>query len=95
MILTACSSTHWRTRCFVMRGVKVLSGVSNDVNCLFLHLQENPLRCDRSADAATNDSVNNIRRISMMESDSNARHKKRARNLIDDKHHEWLAGGTY
>jgi hypothetical protein len=30
----------------ISRGVEVLSGVSNDINCLFLHLLENPLLCD-------------------------------------------------
>jgi hypothetical protein len=48
-----------------------LSGVSNDIlfNCLFLQVLENQLLCDKSAVTATNDSVNNMRRISMMESE--------------------------
>jgi hypothetical protein len=33
----------------VSKGVKVLSAVSNEINCVFLHLLENPTLCDRSA----------------------------------------------
>jgi hypothetical protein len=33
----------------VSKGVEVLSGVNNDINCVFLHLLENPRLCDRSA----------------------------------------------
>jgi hypothetical protein len=33
----------------VSKGVDVLSRVNNDINCLFLHLLENPRLCDRSA----------------------------------------------
>jgi hypothetical protein len=33
----------------ISKGVKVLSAVSDDINCVFLHLQENPRLCDRSA----------------------------------------------
>jgi hypothetical protein len=33
----------------ISKGVKVLSKVNNDVNCVFLHLLENPRLCDRSA----------------------------------------------
>jgi hypothetical protein len=33
----------------VSKGVEVLSLVKNDVNCVFLHLSENPRLCDRSA----------------------------------------------
>jgi hypothetical protein len=74
----------------ISRGVEVLSAVSNDINCLFLHLLENPFLCDRSAVAATNESADNMRRISMIESDSEARYLKRARNLVDDGHSERL-----
>jgi hypothetical protein len=31
------------------KGVEVLSAVSNEINCVFLHLLENPRLCDRSA----------------------------------------------
>jgi hypothetical protein len=31
------------------KGVKVLSAVCSDINCIFLHLLENPRLCDRSA----------------------------------------------
>jgi hypothetical protein len=33
----------------VLKGVKVLSAVSDEINCVFLHLLENPRLCDRSA----------------------------------------------
>jgi hypothetical protein len=33
----------------ISKGVKVLSRVNNDINCVFLHLLENPRLCDRSA----------------------------------------------
>jgi hypothetical protein len=33
----------------ISKGVDVLSGVSNDINSVFLHLLENPRLCDRSA----------------------------------------------
>jgi hypothetical protein len=77
----------------ISRGVEVLSAVSDDVNCLFLHLLENPFLCDRSAVATTNESDGNMRRISTVESDSEPRHPKRARNLVDDGHSKRLAEG--
>jgi hypothetical protein len=33
----------------ISKGVEVLIGVNNDINCVFLHLLENPRLCDRSA----------------------------------------------
>jgi hypothetical protein len=33
----------------ISKGVGVLSRVNDDINCLFLHLLENPRLCDRSA----------------------------------------------
>jgi hypothetical protein len=33
----------------ISRGVEVLSRVNNDINCVFLHLLENPRLCDRRA----------------------------------------------
>jgi hypothetical protein len=33
----------------ISKGVQVLSSVNNDVNCVFLHLLENPRLCDRRA----------------------------------------------
>jgi hypothetical protein len=67
----------------ISKGVEVLSAVSNDINCLFLHLLENPRLCDRSAVAATHDSTDNMRRINL----------KRVRNLEDDGHNKRLAEG--
>jgi hypothetical protein len=78
----------------ISSGVKVLSAVSNDINCVFWHLLENPLLCERSAVTDTNDSADNMRRISMMESDSKTRHLKRARSLVDDGHNKRLDGGN-
>jgi hypothetical protein len=33
----------------ISKGIEVLSRVNNDINCLLLHLSENPRLCDRSA----------------------------------------------
>jgi hypothetical protein len=33
----------------ISKGVKLLSAVSNEINCVFMHLLENPRLCDRSA----------------------------------------------
>jgi hypothetical protein len=33
----------------ISKGVEVLSRVNNDINCVFLHLLENPRLCDRRA----------------------------------------------
>jgi hypothetical protein len=33
----------------ISKGVEVLIGVNNDINCVFLHLLENPRLCDRGA----------------------------------------------
>jgi hypothetical protein len=33
----------------ISKGVEVLSTVNDDINCVFLHLLENPRLCDRSA----------------------------------------------
>jgi hypothetical protein len=33
----------------ISKGVEVLSAVCNEINCVFLHLLENPRLCDRSA----------------------------------------------
>jgi hypothetical protein len=41
----------------VSRGVEVLSVVSSDINCVFLHLLENPRLCDRSAVEVAGDSI--------------------------------------
>jgi hypothetical protein len=43
----------------VSKGVKVLSAVRSDINCVFLHLLENPRLCDRSAVEAASDSTDN------------------------------------
>jgi hypothetical protein len=36
--------------CSISKGVEVLSRVNDDINCVFLHLLENPTLCERSAD---------------------------------------------
>jgi hypothetical protein len=33
----------------ISKGVDVLSRVNDDINCVFFHLSENPILCDRSA----------------------------------------------
>jgi hypothetical protein len=40
----------------IPKGVDVLSSVSNDINCVLLHLLENPALCNRSAAEAPSDS---------------------------------------
>jgi hypothetical protein len=37
----------------ISKGVDVLSVVNDDINCVFLHLLENPGLCDRRATATT------------------------------------------
>jgi hypothetical protein len=41
----------------VSKGVEVLSAVSEEINCVFLHLLENPTLCDRNAVERASDSV--------------------------------------
>jgi hypothetical protein len=41
----------------VSKGVEVLSAVSSDINCVLLHLLENPRLCDRSAVEMVNDTT--------------------------------------
>jgi hypothetical protein len=41
----------------ISKGVEVLSAVSDEINCVFLHLLENPRLCDRSAVEIVNDST--------------------------------------
>jgi hypothetical protein len=43
----------------VSKGVEVLSAVRSDINCVFLHLLENPRLCDRRAVEAASDSTDN------------------------------------
>jgi hypothetical protein len=43
----------------VSKGVEVLSSVRSDIDCLFLHLLENPRLCDRSAVESANDNTDN------------------------------------
>jgi hypothetical protein len=45
----------------ISKGVEVLSAVSNEINCLFLHLLENPRLCDRSAVETASDSTEGSR----------------------------------
>jgi hypothetical protein len=68
----------------ISKGVEVLSAVSDDINCLFFHLLENPLLCNRSTVAATNDSAYNMWRLNL---------KRARKNLDGDGHKKRLAGG--
>jgi hypothetical protein len=45
----------------ISKGVEVLSRVNNDINCVFLHLLENPRLCDRSAVETVSAGENNGR----------------------------------
>jgi hypothetical protein len=48
----------------ISKGVDVLSGVSNDINSVFLHLLENPRLCDRSAVQMSSTGTDNARSTS-------------------------------
>ncbi len=41
----------------ISKGDKVLSAVRSDINCVFLHMLENPTLCDRSAVEASSGST--------------------------------------
>jgi hypothetical protein len=43
----------------ISKGVEVLSAVRNEIDCVFLHLLENPRLCDRRAVDAASDSSDN------------------------------------
>jgi hypothetical protein len=43
----------------ISKGVQVLSAVSNEIDCVFLHLLENPRLCDRSAVELMSDGTDN------------------------------------
>jgi hypothetical protein len=44
----------------ISKGVQVLSMVNTDINCVFLHLLENPRLCDRGAvEIVSDDSIDN------------------------------------
>jgi hypothetical protein len=45
----------------ISKGVEVLSAVSKEINCVFLHLLENPRLCDRSAVEVASDSTEGTR----------------------------------
>jgi hypothetical protein len=56
----------------ISKGVEVLSAVSNEINCLFLHLLENPRLCDRSAVETASDSAEGSRGSSSPANDNGA-----------------------
>jgi hypothetical protein len=45
----------------VVKGVDVLSNVTMEINCVFLHLSENPRLCDRSVVETVNAAEDNSR----------------------------------
>ena len=45
----------------ISKGVEVLSRVNDDINCVFLHLLENPRLCDRSVVETVNAGEDNSR----------------------------------
>jgi hypothetical protein len=59
----------------VSKGVEVLSAVSSDINCVFLHLLENPRLCDRSAVEMAGDS-NEARRGSTNPANHNGKREQ-------------------
>jgi hypothetical protein len=67
----------------ISKGVEMLSAVPSDINCVFLHLLENPRLCDRSAMEVASDSTRvggkRVRRI-QVESERKTRRSKRAKN---------------
>jgi hypothetical protein len=44
----------------ITKGVKVLGAVCSDINCVFLHLLENPRLCDRSAVEVASESTREV-----------------------------------
>jgi hypothetical protein len=44
----------------IYKGVEVLNAVSKEINCVFLHLLENPRLCDRSAIATVSHGTDNV-----------------------------------
>jgi hypothetical protein len=48
----------------ISKGVEVLSRVNDDINCVFLHLLENPRLCDRSVVEIVNADEDNSRSTS-------------------------------
>jgi hypothetical protein len=53
-------------RSSISKGVEVLSAVSDAINCVFLHLLENPRLCNRRAVEAASDSTDNGRSTSLV-----------------------------
>jgi hypothetical protein len=51
--------------CSISKGVEVLSKVNDDINCVFVHLLENPTLCDRSAVEMVSAGESNIRSTSL------------------------------
>jgi hypothetical protein len=65
----------------ISKGVKVLSAVSNEINCVFWHLLENPRLCDRSAvEAPAKDSTDNGGSTSPVNHTTGKRQHGRAQN---------------
>jgi hypothetical protein len=59
----------------ISKGVEVLSKVNNDINCVFLHLLENPRLCNQSAVERVTDGESNVSR-STNPTDSSGRGKR-------------------
>jgi hypothetical protein len=73
-----------RSVCF-----KVLSAVRSDINCVFLHLLENPTGAQWTWPVIVprKEGDRRIRQIIRTQSESTIRHSKRANNyLADDRH---------
>jgi hypothetical protein len=75
----------------ISKGVEVLSGVSNDINSVFLHLLENPRLCDRGAVEMSNSigillrmPGRRIQGITVVEGESSKPRHTRTRNPLGD-----------
>jgi hypothetical protein len=68
----------------ISKGVEVLSAVSNVINCVFLHLLENPRLCDRSAVETASGSIGN-RGSTRPENHNGKRDREQDQALEEDK----------
>jgi hypothetical protein len=72
----------------VSKGVEVLNAVNDDINCVFLHLLENPGLCERRADETT---IRNRRPGSNLEESSSTRKRERTQPQLGKEPRRRLA----
>jgi hypothetical protein len=63
----------------ISKGVDVLSAVSDEIECVFLHLLENPSLCDRRA--AETSTTGSLRQSANLDESSSTRKRDRALSL--------------